>query len=169
MRFGASRKVGGVTITTVPATHSNGVNPAFIGGELGMMLKIAGLSASVGPPTGYVVTFSNGLSTYLSGDTGITAEQENTVRKYYGAKLAVINIGNNFTTGPKEAAYVINELVQPNSVIVSYANEVATQGGKVIEGTKTAAFIAASKVKTHLPLSGCPLLFDGNGMCTSGC
>ena len=29
VRFGASKKVGGVTFTTVPATHSNGVSPAF--------------------------------------------------------------------------------------------------------------------------------------------
>ena len=35
VRFGASRKVNGVTITTVPAVHSNGVSPAFIGGQLG--------------------------------------------------------------------------------------------------------------------------------------
>ena len=33
------RKFGGVMITTVLAVHSNGVNPAFIGGNLGKMLK----------------------------------------------------------------------------------------------------------------------------------
>ena len=169
VRFGASRKVGGVTITTVPATHSNGVNPAFVGGDLGNLLKASGLSASVGPPTGYVVTFSNGLAVYLSGDTGITAEQENTVRGYYNSKLAVINIGDNFTTGPLEAAYVINNLVKPNAVIASHANELATQGGKVITGTKTEAFIKATKVPVHLPLSGRTMAFDGAGMCVSGC
>ena len=169
VRFGASRKVGGVTITTVPATHSNGVNPAFIGGDLGNLLKAAGLNASVGPPTGYVVTFSNGLAVYLSGDTGITAEQENTVRGYYNAKLAIINIGDNFTTGPLEAAYVINDLVKPNAVIASHANELATKGGKVVAGTKTEAFINASKVPVHLPLSGRTMAFDGSGQCVSGC
>ena len=117
VRFGASAKVGGVKITTVPAVHSNGVNPAMVGGELGAMLKAAGLNASVGPPTGYVLTFSNGLVVYLSGDTGITAEQDTVVRQHYGAKLAVINIGNKFTTGPAEAAFVMNELVKPASVI----------------------------------------------------
>lgn len=169
VRFGASRKVGGVTITTVPATHSNGVNPAFIDGDLGNLLKASGLNASVGPPTGYVVTFSNGLTVYLSGDTGITAEQENTVRGYYNAKLAVINIGDNFTTGPLEAAYVINNLVKPNAVIASHANELATQGGKVVAGTKTEAFIKATKVPVHLPLSGRTMAFDGAGLCVSGC
>ena len=59
----------------------------------------------------------NGLGVYLSGDTGITAEQDLVVRGHYGSELAVIDIGNAFTAGPTEAAYVINELVQPNTVI----------------------------------------------------
>ena len=71
---------------------------------------------------------------YLSGDTGITADQELVVRNHYKAKLAVMNIGDGFTTGPAEAAYVINELVKPASVIASHANEVGTVGGKVRPG-----------------------------------
>ncbi len=168
-RFGASRKIGGVTITTVPAVHTNGVNAAFIGGELGDMLKSAGLEISAGPATGYVLIFSNGLVVYLSGDTGITAEQDVVVRRHYQAKLAVINIGDTFTTGPTEAAFVINELVKPNAVIPSHANEIATKNGKVISGTRTDTFIAATKVPTHLPLSGRTMEFDGNGKCVSGC
>jgi len=169
VRFGASRKVGGVAITTVPAVHSNGVSGAFIGGQLGDMLQAAGLTAYAGPPTGYVLTFSNGLAVYLSGDTGITAEQDSVVRRHYGAKLAVINIGDNFTTGPTEAAFVINELVKPSAVIPSHANEVATQGGKVIAGTKTEKFIKASNVPVHLPLSGRTMAFNEDGKCVSGC
>ena len=163
VRFGASRKVGGVAITTVPAVHSNGVSPAFIGGELGDLLSAAGLSASVGPPTGYVLTFSNGLAVYLSGDTGITAEQDTVVRQHYGVKLAVINIGDTYTTGPKEAAFVINELVKPASVILSHANETVTKGGKVIAGTKAETFIKAVKMPAHVPLSGRTMVFDAGG------
>jgi L-ascorbate metabolism protein UlaG (beta-lactamase superfamily) len=99
VRFGAARKIGGVTITTVPAVHSNGISGHMIGGELGDLLNAAGLTAYAGPPTGYVLTFSNGLSAYLSGDTGITAEQETVVRDHYAAKLVVMNIGDTFTTG----------------------------------------------------------------------
>jgi hypothetical protein len=33
--------------------------------------------------------------------------------------------------GPLEAAYVLNELVQPNSIIITHVNEQATDGGKV--------------------------------------
>jgi len=169
VRFGASRKVGGVAITTVPATHSNGVSGAFIGGELGDMLDAAGLTAYAGPPTGYVLTFSNGLAVYLSGDTGITAEQDTVVRQHYATKLAVINIGDVFTTGPTEAAFVINELVKPNAVIPSHANEASTKDGKVIAGTRTDKFTKASNVPVHLPLSGRTMSFNEDGKCVSGC
>lgn len=169
MRFGGSRSVGGVSITTVPAVHSNGVAGAFIGGELGEMLNAAGLTAYAGPPTGYVLTFSNGLAVYLSGDTGITAEQDSVVRQHYQAKLVVMNIGDTFTTGPKEAAYVINELIKPTAAIASHANEVATEDGKVIAGTKTDTFIKASTVPVHLPLSGRTMEFNSGGTCVVGC
>ena len=115
------------------------------------------------------MTFSNGLSVYLSGDTGITAEQDSVVRQHYNAKLVVMNIGDTYTTGPTEAAFVINELVKPNAVIPSHANEVATKDGKVIAGTRTDAFIKATKVPVHLPLSGRTMAFDQNGACVTGC
>jgi len=169
VRFGASKKIGGVEIATVPAVHSNGVSPSFIGGELGEAMAAAGIGGHVGPPTGYVVRFSNDLAVYLSGDTGITAEQELVVQKFYNAKLAVINIGDTFTTGPLEAAYVINELVKPTSVIASHANEEATRDGKVLVGTRTEAFQKAVKVPVHIPLSGSVMEFDSTGTCVAGC
>lgn len=169
VRFGASRKAGGVTITTVPAVHSNGIAGSMIGGELGEMLTTAGLTAYAGPPTGYVLTFSNGLVVYLSGDTGITAEQDTVVRQHYAAKLAVMNIGDTYTNGPKEAAFVVNKLIKPNAVIASHANEVATKGGKVIAGTRTDTFIQATKVPVYLPLSGRTMEFNREAKCLSGC
>jgi L-ascorbate metabolism protein UlaG (beta-lactamase superfamily) len=168
-RFGATKKIGGVSVSTVPAVHSNGLAPALIGGELGNAMKAAGFGGYVGPPTGYVLRFSNGLVAYLSGDTGMTAEQEKVVRGFYDAKLVVINIGDTFTTGPKEAAYVVNELVKPASVIPSHANEEATKSGKVIAGTRTDSFQKAVKVPVHIPLSGKTMEFDDGGKCVSGC
>jgi L-ascorbate metabolism protein UlaG (beta-lactamase superfamily) len=168
-RFGGSVTIGGVRIATVPALHSNGLDPDYIGGELGKAMKEAGIAGDVGLPTGYVLRFSNGLVAYLSGDTGILADQEFVVRNHYHAKLAVMNIGDGFTTGPVEAAYVINDLVQPASVIASHANEVGTIGGKVRAGSKTEAFIKAVKVPVHVPLSGKTMEFDSAGKCTAGC
>ncbi len=168
-RFGGSVTVGGVKIATVTAQHSNGVDPDYIGGELGRAMKEAGIAGDVGLATGYVLRFSNGLVTYLSGDTGITADQDLVVRGHYGAKLAVMNMGDGFSTGPVEAAYVINELVKPASVIASHANEVGTVGGKVRTGSKTEAFMKAVKVPVLVPLSGKTMSFDGAGKCTAGC
>ncbi len=169
VRFGASANVGGVAVATVPAAHSNAVSPEFLDKPLADLLQGSGLAASVGPPTGYVLRFSNGLVAYLSGDTGITAEQELVVRRHYQANLAVINIGGVFTTGPAEAAFVITDLVRPSSVIASHANEGATEGGKVRSGTRTETFMKRVTVPTHVPLSGRTMSFDGSGRCVAGC
>lgn len=168
-RFGGSVTVGGVRIATVTAMHSNGVDPDYIGGQLGDAMKAAGIAGDVGLATGYVLTFSNGLVAYLSGDTGITADQERVVRDYYKAKLAVMNIGDGFSTGPAEAAYVINELVKPASVIASHVNEVGTVDGVVRPGSKTEAFIKASRVPVIVPLSGRTMEFSAAGNCAAGC
>jgi L-ascorbate metabolism protein UlaG (beta-lactamase superfamily) len=132
-------------------------------------MKDVGIAGDVGLATGYVIKFSNGLVAYLSGDTGITADQDLVVRQHYGAKLAVMNIGDGFTTGPVEAAFVMNDLVKPASVIASHANEVGTVGGKVRPGSKTEAFIKAVHVPVHVPLSGKTMEFNAAGKCTAGC
>lgn len=170
VRFGALSKVGGVSVATVPATHTNAVGPEFLDKTLADALRANGLGMDVGPAVGYVLRFSNGLVAYLSGDTGITAEQDITVRRYYKANLVVMNIGGSpFTTGPDESAFVVNELVKPASVIASHANEVATRGGKLVSGTKTEQFMKKVSVPTHVPLSGRTMSFDGNGRCVAGC
>ena len=91
------------------------------------------------------------------------------MRGHYNAKLVVMNIGDTFTTGPTEAAYVINDLVKPNAVIASHANEVGTVGGKVRAGSRTETFIKTSKVPVHVPLSGKTMEFDAGGKCMAGC
>ena len=167
LRFGAHATVGKVGIVSVPAVHTNGLAPAFL--ENGEAFAANGLTAYVGPPGGYVLQFSNGLVAYLSGDTGVTAEQDLVVRQYYKANLAVMNIGDVFTTGPREAAHVMNQLVRPRSIIASHANEVATRDGKLLPNTKTARFKKATKAPVHIPLSGRTMEFDGSGKCVKGC
>lgn len=169
VRFGGSAKVGGVVVASVPAVHSNGLDPIFISTEYAAALEASGLTAYVGPAGGYVLQFTNGLVVYLSGDTGITAEQDLVVRQVYKAKLAVMNIGGTFATGPTEAAHVINEMVKPNAVIPSHANEEATKNGKLLPGTKTESFKKAVKVPVHVPLSGKTMEFNNSGACVAGC
>lgn len=169
VRFGGMRKLGGVSIWSVPAAHANGINPVFLKGELAKEMKANGLTAYAGPPGGYVLRFSNGLTVYLSGDTGVIAAQDAVVRREFHARLVVMNIGGVYSTGPKEAAYVINDLVKPNAVIFSHANEDATKNGKVLPGTKSAVFEKAVKVPAYPPLSGVTMEFDKDAKCVKGC
>jgi L-ascorbate metabolism protein UlaG (beta-lactamase superfamily) len=169
LRFGASRKIGGVTIWSVPAAHTNGVDPHFLTGALAKEMEENGLTAYVGPPGGYVLRFSNGLVAYLSGDTGVITEQQTVVHDELHANVAVMNIGGAFSTGPAEAAYVMNDLVKPVSVIASHANEEATKGGKILPSTKTAAFKAATHAAVYASLSGKTMEFDGTGKCAGEC
>ena len=170
LRFGASYKKGKLEIASVPAVHSNGLNPAFLDGQLAKDLKENGLTAYVGPPNGYIVKFSNGLSLYLSGDTGVTAEQDLVVRRLYHAKLVVMNIGDTYTTGPAEAAWVINELIKPRAVIASHANEAATLDGKLLTNTRSLLFKKRVKrIPVLLPLSGVSMSFNAKGQCVENC
>ncbi|MDH3536445.1 MAG: MBL fold metallo-hydrolase, partial [Gammaproteobacteria bacterium] len=77
--------------------------------------------------------------------------------------------GDTFTTGPTEAAWVLNQLIKPTSVIASHANQPSTKGGKVIAGTRLETFNKMTKAKVHVPLSGRTMSFDGKGKCTGGC
>lgn len=170
LRFGGERKAGGVRIAIVPVTHSNGIGPGFLGDSLAAELKKDGLTAYVGPDNGFILTFSNGLVVYLSGDSGITAEQDVTVRRFYGAELVVINAGGIFTSGPEEAAFSINKLIMPKAVIPQHTNEEATKGGVLQPGTRTAKFKSLIKnIPVHIPLSGRTMEFDGNARCVKGC
>ena len=134
-----------------------------------MLFRSNGLTAYMGPAGGYVLKFSNGLGVYLSGDTGIMADHDAVIRRFYAPQLMVLNIGSVFTTGPLEAAYVANELVKPKAVIASHANEVGTVGGKVRPGSKTETFMKAAKMPVHVPLSGKTMAFEADGRCVAGC
>jgi L-ascorbate metabolism protein UlaG (beta-lactamase superfamily) len=116
-----------------------------------------------------VISFTNGLKVYLSGDTAIMGDMKSIIGGFYKVNLAVMNMGA-FAMQSEEAAFAVNELIQPNAVIPSHVNEAATKNGKVIPGTKTHQFIELVKGRSvHLPLSGRTMEFDGDGGCTSGC
>jgi L-ascorbate metabolism protein UlaG (beta-lactamase superfamily) len=166
MRAGAA---SGLQISIVTAKHDNSVPADLLSDPLMTELASQGLPFEAGEPVGYVITFTNGLTVYLSGDTGQTADMKLVVRGQYRAGLAVMNIGDVFTTGPEEAAYAMNNLVRPKSVIPSHANEVATSGGKVLPGTQTAKFLSLIEMPGYVPLSGRTMQFDGEGRCVAGC
>jgi L-ascorbate metabolism protein UlaG (beta-lactamase superfamily) len=158
-----------VEITLVPAAHDSAVPVQLLSADARKALEPDGVSLQLGPPSGYVVRFTNGLVVYLSGDTGIHAEMRTIAHDYYHANLLELNLGPNAVT-PREAAYIVNDLVQPASVIASHVNEGATTDGKLRAGSRTAAFVDLVKGRPVYPaLSGRTMEFNGEGKCVAGC
>jgi hypothetical protein len=158
----------GVEITIVFASHANNVPLSLLSEAQRANLGPDGTSIVLGPPTGYVLKFTNGLTAYLSGDTGIHTEMKTVVNEYHKANLAVLNLGPSAGT-VMSGAYAMNELVRPASVILTHPNEAVTEGGKLRPASRTAALIKQLKPAPHLAISGRTMEFDGKGKCVAGC
>jgi L-ascorbate metabolism protein UlaG (beta-lactamase superfamily) len=158
-----------VEITAVTAAHDSTVSRSLLSDPERKNLEADNVSLSLGPASGYVIRFTNGLTVYLSGDTGLHAEMKSIVAEFHKANLMVLNLGPTAVT-TLAAAYAANELVRPNAVIASHVNEAATAGGKVRPDSRTAAFMALVKGRpVHPALSGKTMEFDGNAKCVAGC
>lgn len=167
--FKASATSKAVEIVVVPAAHDSTVPIALLGDAERKNLEPDNVSLTLGPPSGYVIRFTNGLTAYLSGDTGLHAEMQTVERDFYKANLMELNFGQSALTA-EGAAYAVNTLVQPAAVIITHVNEGATSGGKVRPGSRTAAFIALVKGRPVYPaLSGKTMEFDGAAKCIAGC
>jgi L-ascorbate metabolism protein UlaG (beta-lactamase superfamily) len=158
----------GVEITVVYASHANNVPLSLLSEAQRAILAPDDTSIVLGPPTGYVVRFTNGLVAYLSGDTGIHGEMKTVVNEYHKANLAVLNFGASALT-TASAVQAMNELVRPAAVILTHVNEAATEGGKPRPASRTAALARQLKAPSHLAVSGRTMEFDGKGKCVAGC
>jgi len=160
----------GVRINIVPALHSDAVfNPnLLLTSPLGRNMADDNLTVCDGLASGFVLTFTNGLTVYLSGDTGPTSDMA-IMRDLYHPRLAVVNVDGVGSMGPEEAAYAMKQLVQPTAVIASHPEEPVTTNGRVNPETRTAQFIRLlSDMPVYIPLSGKTMEFDGDANCT-GC
>jgi L-ascorbate metabolism protein UlaG (beta-lactamase superfamily) len=167
--FKTSGAARGVEITVVQAAHASNPPRSMLTDAGKASLVPDEFAANVGPATGYVIAFTNGLRVYLSGDTGLHTEMKTVVHDFHKANLAVLNLGPN-AISPQAGAYAMNELVRPAAVIASHPNEGVTSGGKLIANTRTAAFVSLVKGRAvHLALSGRTMEFDGNAKCVAGC
>lgn len=106
----------GVKLVVVQAFHSNGINPALTD-DPGVA---PGTTAYGGSEGGFIVAFTNGLTVYLTGDTGMFGDMKTIIRKYYKPNLMVVNISDTATFGPDEGAFATQKLVKPQSVIPSH-------------------------------------------------
>jgi L-ascorbate metabolism protein UlaG (beta-lactamase superfamily) len=165
----------GVKITTIPAFHAAGASRLHVdeltgpgGATVADPGVPAGLTGYAGSETGYIIRFTNGLSVLWTGDSGLIGDWA-TQAKFYGVNLAVVHGGDLFTMGPDEAAFAVNELIKPRSVIPEHFNQVSTNGGKVNPGTRLARFIQQLKgqasTRVIVPLSGTAISCDGQGNC----
>ena len=167
LRGGASASV---RITAVQAAHPSNI-PAALVDAPGLA---SGTTAYAGLALGFVVRFTNGLTVYLTGDTGLFGDMEQIVARRYHPNLVVINIGpggNGPTAlGPEDAASVIQDLVRPATVMPSHVGEQATSGGTLLGNTRTALFArnVGSFARVVVPISDVTLAFDGAGRCV-GC
>jgi hypothetical protein len=157
---------GLVRIATVPAFHSNGINATFVDPPG----QAPGTAAYGGGEAGYVITFTNGLVVYLTGDSGMFGDMSTIIQRFYKPTVMVINASDTATFGAFEAAFVVRELVKPVTVMPSHVNEAATSGGRLAAGSRTERFVNAvgSAATVVLPVSDVTRSFDGQGRCI-GC
>jgi L-ascorbate metabolism protein UlaG (beta-lactamase superfamily) len=154
----------GVKITTIPAFHAAGASRIHIDDPN----VPEGLTGYAGHETGYIIRFTNGLTVLWTGDSGLIGDWE-TQSKFYKPNLAVVHGGDLFTMGPDEAAFAVNQLIKPRSVIPEHFNQVSTSGGQVNSGTRLERFIQQLKgqaqTRVVVPLSGVSISCDGKGNC----
>jgi L-ascorbate metabolism protein UlaG (beta-lactamase superfamily) len=168
LRVKRAGRAGGVQIALVQADHSNNVPDSLLTGPERSSLASDSLSAYAGLANGYVLSFTNGLRVYLSGDTAVYGDMKTIINEFYRVNLAVMNLGSFMQS--EEAAFAVNQLIQPVSVIPSHVREAATEGGLVRAGTMTEQFIDVVKTsRVHVPRSGRTMEFNGGGRCVTGC
>lgn len=174
LRPGGERVFNNVKFAVVMAIHSNGIpRNALSDATLATNLTADGLTAYAGPDNGYIIQFTNGLVVYLTGDTGQTSDMLHIAGKdgYYGANLAVVSMGGVFAMGPEEAAWAVDTLIKPKSVILTHSNEDSTDGtgsNTVRAGSKMETFMNLSHTQAHIPSTGRTMEFNGLGRCVAG-
>ncbi len=159
----------GVKITTIPAFHSAGASRLHVDSldDVPGPGVAPGLTGYAGSETGYIIRFTNGLTVLWTGDSGLIGDWE-TQSRFYKPNLAVVHMGDLFTMGPDEAAFAVNHLIKPRSVIPEHANQVSTSGGVVNPGTRVERLINEVRhARVVVPLSGVPISCDGDGRCST--
>jgi L-ascorbate metabolism protein UlaG (beta-lactamase superfamily) len=167
--FKAPGAAKAVEVVIVPAMHESTVPASLLNEATRNNLAPDNMSLTLGPSNGYVIRFTNGLTAYLTGDSGLHAEMQLVMHDFYKVNLMELNFGAS-ALDAAGGAYAINTLVQPASVIMSHVNERATAGGKIRPESRTGALAALVKGRAVYPaLSGKTMEFDGSGKCVSGC
>jgi len=153
-----------MTITAFQAFHSNGI-PASLVDAPGVAPGTTGYG---GLDTGFAIAFTNGMHLFCTADSGPTVDYKFVVKDIYNPDVVVINMGDIDTFSPDLAAFVVNEWLQPNSVIPSHINQAATTNGQAT-GYRLLKFLDRVNRKTDVvvPLSGVTREFNSFGRCVN--
>jgi len=157
-----------VEVTIVPAAHDSSVTRGLLSEAERRNLEPDNLSLPLGPPSGYVIRFTNGLVADFTGDTAVHADQKTVVADFHKPTLMVLNLGLSSIT-MASGAYIANDIIKPATVLITHPNEAATQGGKARPGSRTEQLTALLKSPTVLSVAGRTIEFDGAGKCVAGC
>lgn len=87
MNIGGRQTVSGLEIAMVPAVHSSSAPDGRY----------------LGPATGFVVRFEDGLRIYFAGDTALFGDMR-IIRDRFTLAIAFLPIGDRYTMGPEDAA-----------------------------------------------------------------
>jgi L-ascorbate metabolism protein UlaG (beta-lactamase superfamily) len=157
-----SGRTQGVKIVSIPAWRAAG-----IASGTDPFGTAVGLPNFQGSESGYIIRFTNGLSVLWTGDSGLIGDWA-TQSEYYKVNLAVVHTDGVYVMGPEEAAYAVDHLIKPRTVIPEHTNQASTSSGAVIQGTRLQYFMnAVHHAKVIVPLSGVPISCDGEGNCSS--
>ena len=96
MGKGGSQKFGDFEVTFTNAFHSNSIDD---GGNI----------FYAGEPAGLIIRMPDGFTIYHAGDTCVFGDMK-LIGEIYKPNVALLPIGDNFTMGPREAAYAVRLL-----------------------------------------------------------
>src|SRR6185369_15836116 len=120
--FKTAGSAKGVEVTIVPASHDSSITRGLLSEAERKNLEPDNLTLPLGPPSGYVVRFTNGLVIYLTGDTAVHSDMKTVVADFHKPNAMVLNLGLSAIT-MSSGAYMVNDLIQPATVIISHPNE----------------------------------------------
>jgi L-ascorbate metabolism protein UlaG (beta-lactamase superfamily) len=104
MNIGGRQQLSGIQIAMVPALHSSSAPDGTY----------------LGPATGFVVRFEDGITIYFAGDTGLFGDLR-LIRDRHAPDVAFLPIGDRFTMGPEDAALAAEWLGVKAVVPMHYA------------------------------------------------
>lgn len=96
MNPGGTLHAFGLSITMVPAMHSSSIEEN-------------GVPHYMGLATGYVITFEDGVTAYVAGDTSVFSDMR-LIGEMYRPTIGFLPIGDLYTMGPEQAALAADML-----------------------------------------------------------